>query len=85
MVSLVEKGLASFHLSENPIPRCRPFEPLALALRTSPLTRNRSFGLSQHVGPRLYGEREIYSPQANNRCNNQNKLVWQAAREEIPI
>jgi len=31
-------------------------------------------------------EREIYWPQANKRCDNQNnKLMWQAAREEIPI
>ena len=31
-------------------------------------------------------EREIYWPQANKRCGNQNnKLMWQAASEEIPI
>ena len=30
-------------------------------------------------------EREIYSPQANNQCYKQNELMWQAAREEIPI
>ena len=37
---------------------------------------------SRHVSER---EKKIYSPQANNRGDNQNKLMWQTAREEIPI
>jgi len=42
---LVWKGLASFTLSTN---FTLAVDPLALALRTSPLIRNRSFGPSQH-------------------------------------
>ena len=34
---------------------------------------------------RQTGERKIYSPQVTKRYDNQNKLMWQAAREEIPI
>jgi len=32
------------------------------------------------------GEREKFiHHKANNQCDNENELVWQAAREEIPI
>ena len=37
-------------LPSNPQPRCWPFEPLASALRVSPLTQNWRPGLSQHYG-----------------------------------
>jgi len=30
------------------------------------------------------GEKFIHH-KANNQCDNQNKLMWQAARDEIPI
>jgi len=36
---------------------------------------------SRHV----YREKLFYSPQANNQRYKQNELMWQAAREEIPI
>jgi len=39
-----------------------------------------------HCSPTGDGERKkIIHHKANNRCDNQNKLMWQAAREEIPI
>jgi len=43
-----------------------------------------SIKLTVTVEERREREKFIHH-KANNRCDNQNKLMWQAAREEIPI
>jgi len=53
--------------------------------KTEPSPRIRFHIMSTYGGQTDGRERKIYSPQVNKRYDNQNKLMWQAAREEIPI
>jgi len=73
------KLIACQHIRHDEVPRHQVFTAHDVATCSS------AFFVIIRRQEEIERLREIYSPQANNRCDNQNKLKRQAAREEIPI